>query len=521
MTTAKKTHWLRNTLIVLIICGIAGTALAAILFLSEGQPSSATATLLLSFNGAGDGRAPNGNEYDIQEAASDAVLEAALEKTGFTGVYTAEQLRENLVIVGAYPEDIAEQVLSYDSLLNFAADRTLTVTDYYPTEFSLTLYNEFDRDISLGNLQNLAKGITEAYREYFIEKYSLKWDNSTGMQGWDALDYSQQMTVLSQNLIQAARFVEVMYNKEPAFKAGGMGFNDILARLNSLNDNDVARLEASIVQNALTKRENRLLTQYRYQIETWGNQVAHMQNELKELDAMITAYEKGEIIYVTTSNTMNQVGGTASETYDTLVRRRTDTVTEITRINKDIARAEKRIEELVGTGQVTEEEAAEALTAAETATEGTEGAGAGTDSAVAEATEAKAETATETKAEEKTEEKAEEKAEEVVTEMTDEEKTALHEQQIAALEGRIEKLLTRQDEVIADLNKVLTAYNEEEMTEGTIRMVNLNGQKPTLLSGNFLKRVIKEAGPICAVGFIVCMILLIRSRRKEQKRTLN
>ena len=32
MMTAKKTHWFRNTLITLIICGIIGTVLAGVLF---------------------------------------------------------------------------------------------------------------------------------------------------------------------------------------------------------------------------------------------------------------------------------------------------------------------------------------------------------------------------------------------------------------------------------------------------------------------------------------------------------
>jgi uncharacterized membrane protein len=42
-------------------------------------------------------------------------------------------------------------------------------------------------------------------------------------------------------------------------------------------------------------------------------------------------------------------------------------------------------------------------------------------------------------------------------------------------------------------------------------------KKPSLLSGEFAVRMIKTAGPLCAVGFMVCMVLLIISRRKEEK----
>ena len=48
MTTAKKTHWLRNTLIVLVICGLIGTGLAAVLFFGESNQTYATAAIQFS-----------------------------------------------------------------------------------------------------------------------------------------------------------------------------------------------------------------------------------------------------------------------------------------------------------------------------------------------------------------------------------------------------------------------------------------------------------------------------------------
>jgi CRISPR-associated endonuclease Csn1 len=48
-----------------------------------------------------------------------------------------------------------------------------------------------------------------------------------------------------------------------------------------------------------------------------------------------------------------------------------------------------------------------------------------------------------------------------------------------------------------------------------LRSSNLNLMK--LLSGEFAKKVIEVAGPICALGFIVCLIGVIVSRRKEER----
>ena len=86
----KKTHWLRNTLAVLIACGLIGTVLAGILFFSEGTRTFASASILFSFEGAGDGKAPNGYPFDLSGFSSDEVLDEALEQSGLAGVYTAE-----------------------------------------------------------------------------------------------------------------------------------------------------------------------------------------------------------------------------------------------------------------------------------------------------------------------------------------------------------------------------------------------------------------------------------------------
>ena len=56
----KKTHWLRNTLIVLIICGLAGTILAAILFNGENNRTYAVSSIQFAFEGSAEGKAPNG-----------------------------------------------------------------------------------------------------------------------------------------------------------------------------------------------------------------------------------------------------------------------------------------------------------------------------------------------------------------------------------------------------------------------------------------------------------------------------
>ena len=160
--SVKKTHWLRTTIIVLVICGIVGLALTSVLFFGNPDPTYASATLEFTFDGAAEGVAPNGNRFDMSGIASDEVLNAALKETSFDSAYTAGQLRDSLVVQGVYPEDMAEKVKSYESLLNFTANREMSVGDFHPTTFDVALYNRFDPAIPQAKLEALLKGIMAA-----------------------------------------------------------------------------------------------------------------------------------------------------------------------------------------------------------------------------------------------------------------------------------------------------------------------------------------------------------------------
>ena len=89
--------------------------------------------------------------------------------------------------------------------------------------------------------------------------------------------------------------------------------------------------------------------------------------------------------------------------------------------------------------------------------------------------------------------------------------------QTSELEKSIAELEEKRVAIMKDFESLLNVYNEQEINELTVTVIKYDYDAPTILSGAFIKKVIKTAGPICAVGFMVCMVLLIISRRKEEK----
>ena len=500
-TNGQKTHWLRNILCVLIACGIVGTIFSAVLFLANPEKTYASASVQFSFDGAAEGVAPNGYSFGISAVTSDEVLEKALTDAGMADRYTVESIRGQIETAGVYPDDIVKQMMTYESLLDFSASRTLTLSDYHPTLYTVTLYNGFDTKISKGDLEKLMHAIMDSYKAYFSDVYTAG-TNAIGIgYNLDDYDYPQQLTILSRTMEDAIAYADEMYEKEPALRLNGQGFNDISVRLHSLIDTDISKLSADITMNALTKNTSRLITQYNYEIRSLTNELNKKNDQLARLDALIASYDKNEIIYLSTADSLTKIDGNSSETYDALVASRREVADEITTINSQITNYRLLLADLSKEETTEEPSKTTAVTAVSSV------ASTGTESDSTESTE------------------GEDLTEEItVPELTQEELEAMVKaaeensaKQIAALETNISALVTKREAVMKDFASLIQLYNDKYVNDMTVSVFGYHYKTPSLLSGAFIKQVIKTAGVFCVIGFIVCMILLIHSRRKEEK----
>lgn len=459
----KKTHWLRNTLIVLVACGLAGTVLAAIQFSGENNRTYAAASIQFAFEGSAEGKAPNGYPFDLSGFTTDEVLDEALEASGLTGTYSAEQLRENLTVTGIYPEKIAEQMTKYVSLLDTEADNTAAVTDYHPTQYGVTLYNDFDKGIASGKLSELLGNILTAYRAYFAKTYAASLDQANPITDLPEYDYAQQMEAISESVEQQIRYAEEMKDLVKDFRLNGKGFGDIVTRYQSLQG-DIGRLNATITLNAVSKDRTRLQKRYEMEIRELQIRQDSLKEELKRIEAQVNSYDKDGIIYVSANGSLSQVGSDATQTYDKLVEIRKKTSDKIAETEAKIALYQARLDDMTGAAVKTEN-AGEAEDASE------------------------------------------------VEQLDRKELEELRK----SVEEKISALAEKKDAIASDFAAMLDAYSAQEINERTVSATAIKYKAPSLISGAFIMKALKTAGPICAVGFMVCLVLLIRSRRKEEK----
>ena len=476
MTKIKKTHWLRNTLIVLIICGILGCGLAAVLFFRENNRNYASASLLFAFDGAAEGKAPNGYAFDVSGLTADEVLNEALEAAGLSGTYTAEQIRENLSVTGIYPETIAAQMTRYVSLLDGDANTQAAIQDYHATQYNIVLYSDFDRGISSAKLLELLRDILSAYRGYFAKTYAVSLSTEELISDLSNYDYAQQLEAVNETVTQEIRYAQELEELAPDFLLNRKSFGDISVRFSSLQ-NDINRLNATIILNAVSRDQDRLKKRYEMEIREQKLNLESWTEELAKIEEQVQTYDKDGIVYVSSNGTLESVGSNSSATYDTLVRKRKSVSDSIAKANATISLYQARLEDMASVASKSSEK-----------------------------------TQTTENHEEETEE-IDVEAAAAIEALTEEERALLRE----TVERQIQSLLTKQESIEQEFLEMLEAYTAQEINEKTVIASNIKYKAPSVISGAFIVKAIKTAGPICAIGFMVCMVLLIASRKKEEK----
>ena len=480
---ASKTHWLRNSLLVMIVCLIVGAVFSVLRFQSTPKHTYARSRIQFSFDGAASGIAPNGENFDMTDIWSDSVLSKALADAGMEGRYTVSQIRDQLEIDGIYPQDINEQLMNYESLLDFNANRTFSIASYHPTLFSVKLYNDFDKNISPAELENLLQCITASYEAHFGEVYSFNPGSAKMEYNLSEYDYPQQLAILTQTMSQTLSYAEHLYDQAPSFVYNGFGFNDISVRLNKLIDNEISNLSGSIAMSATTKNVYRLLLQYQYQIDTFSNQLEKQNECLSNMEKLIASYDKNEIIYLATADSLTKIDGNSSETYDTLMEKRKEISDSITQITLKRNQYVQLIDDLLK-GQA----GGDADAPAE---EGTSDVGAGI--ALSDMSQ-----------------------KEIEVLLQSAEKN--NEQKMAAVEAQINMLVEKYQGIMEDLTKLIRAYNEKIINDSSIQIIKGKFRNaPGLLSSEFAVTMIKTAGPFCCVGLMICLGIIIADRKKKLK----
>ena len=499
-----------KALITLAVVGVCGLILTVILFNKDRNPSFATAKLQLSFDGAASGVGPDGYDFDLRELTADDILSKGLKNAGLDSRYTVDDVRKSLVVSGVYPNDMVGETMSYDSLLNFTASRTLTIDRFHPTTFEVKLYDTALKSISKTEQEKLLTEILAAFKTNFAVVHAEGVPSLGSEFTLSDYDYPQQMTIIEQQLSGMASYAAEMYEKDPSFRLGNRGFNDISVEIGKLLESDVERLNANITLNALTKDPERLLVQYEFEIRDMTSRLQNQKKQLSNLDALIERYMKSDIVYIGAGDTVTRIDGNSSETYDALVDLRKEVAAKNTELSSKIAITKHKVDDILqqykkGTTEENDTDADDA------------DAGDGNTNADNKANAATGNKANATPADGDTPDDTPALTPEQIAEIAKQEEAEMQKKR-EAFEKEVVNLTAKRDKIMAGFAEMVKAWNDSRINDLTVSVSESSYKGQSIISGAFVKKGIMTAGPFCMLALMgILVVVIARNSRKAKE----
>lgn len=294
-------------------------------------------TIQFNYDGASDGKDPNGNSFNPVSFLSDDIIESALTETGLT--YEVEQVKPYIILENVVPNNIVEEISSYEKIMGENDSRKISSKDYHPVRYRFVVYQNLDSKLSTGKLNEFVSNLVTKYSDKFYATYKKTFaDNAyQDLFNLDNYDYIYQSQIMSTRLEVLMDYADNIYKEHDDFLIDGKSFRDLYLKAQTLINTDANKINNIIVLNALSKDVQRLKDYYTYLIERLNYDKTKYTFDLVAITAQVNNYEIDSTVYVGTGENIIKVESNSVETYNALLAKQISTSNMITSIEKQIA----------------------------------------------------------------------------------------------------------------------------------------------------------------------------------------
>ena len=297
-------------------------------------------TIQFNYDGASDGKDPNGNKFNPVTFLSDDVVEAALAKSELN--YKVEDVRPYIAMENVVPENIVDEVNSYEKLLNNddKNTRNISTNDYYPVRYRFIVYQ--DLGVSKSKLSAFVNNIVDEYCNKFYETYkksfaSEAYDSLLDIADYDYL-YQAQIYVTRFNILMD--YADKLYQERgDDFVVEGKSFKTLYLKARGYIETDADRVNKLIVLNALSNDSEKLKDYYTYLKETYTKDKEKYTADKAAIEAQIAAYvhdNESATVVVANGDSVMTVDSNTSDTYNALMNEQLEINNHITSLTKQI-----------------------------------------------------------------------------------------------------------------------------------------------------------------------------------------
>ena len=294
-------------------------------------------TIQFNYDGASDGKDPNGNAFNPVNFLTDDIIESALTKSELT--YDVEDVRAHISLENVVPENIVEEISSYEKIMDSESSRKIGSKDYHPVRYRFNVYQNLDNKLSSGKLNGFLNNLVEEYTNKFYVTYKKTFDENAyqDLFNLDNYDYIYQGQIISTRLSVLMSYADEIYQEHDDFVVNGKSFRDLYLKAQQLIGTDASKVNNIIVLNALSKDVERLKDYYTFLLERLNYDKTKYQSDLTAITTQVNAYEIDSTVYVGTGENIIKVESNSVETYNALLARQISISNQITAIEKQIS----------------------------------------------------------------------------------------------------------------------------------------------------------------------------------------
>lgn len=317
-----------------VFCGAAIVSLVASIIDFKGvnpEPAYSSQIIQFAYDGASDGKDPNGNAFNASDFLSDDIIQNGLTSSELD--LEVEKVRAYITIENVVPKNIVNEINAYTSLTNISGDKVnITSNDYHPVRYRISL--DSDLGLSKAKTSDLLANIVDNYCLTFYQTYKKTYDKSF----YDAVynvadfDYIYQAQVLKNKITNLKNYASDVHN----IKDDNAEFDAIIKKCDSLINTDVSRITNLIKLSSVSRDLQRLKDYYNYKIQNATYLKAKYQKDLASVIEQLNGYTKDSTIYVSNGDTIITIESNSSATYDKLSAAQIELSNEIAKINAQI-----------------------------------------------------------------------------------------------------------------------------------------------------------------------------------------
>lgn len=243
-----------------------------------------TASTVISYTNsdAAKGRTPSGDDLDVTEVYSAAVITNVLEDLNLN--IGADAIRSKCRVEGITPPD---EETKKEAILEQGEEYEFFPTDYV---VSFSVGSEYNKDFARMVLDSIIKNYFATYGEKYINQQTLPNNNVRGTDGH--YDYIERAEILDAWTMNISDYLAAKKETQPNYRsaATGYSFTDLYEIYESYMNYDLPQIYSLILEQEVTEDRDTLIKKYQSDISTYELDLQNMQTKINDLNDLITKY---------------------------------------------------------------------------------------------------------------------------------------------------------------------------------------------------------------------------------------